>query len=266
MSTGSLTVVGTGIKLVSHITLETEAVITQAEKVFYLVNDPALSSWIEQRNETAESLDHYYGEQKLRLITYQEVVNHVLQAVRAGLQVCAIFYGHPGVFVLPGHIMIQQAQQEGFSAYMLPGVSAADCLYADLGIDPAHIGCQAYEATEFLLRKRRADPTTHLVMWQIGVVGELRQLQNRDVTAGLKLIVATLQQDYPPDHTVIIYEAAQYPMLSPTIQQTPLAQLPNCRVSAISTLYVPPTHLPPWDTDMMAKLNIQPEEIMWPAR
>jgi len=31
---------------------------------------------------------------------------------------------------------------------MLPGISAEDCLVADLGIDPASSGCQSYEAND----------------------------------------------------------------------------------------------------------------------
>ena len=32
---------------------------------------------------------------------------------------------------------------------MLPGVSAKDCLYADLLIDPSNPGCVTYEASDF---------------------------------------------------------------------------------------------------------------------
>ena len=61
----------------------------------------------------------------------------ILEPVRAGKRVCAAFYGHPGVFVLPSHDAISRARAEGFEATMLPGVSAEDCLVADLGVDPA---------------------------------------------------------------------------------------------------------------------------------
>jgi uncharacterized protein YabN with tetrapyrrole methylase and pyrophosphatase domain len=266
MAVGSLLIVGTGIKLVGHVTLETRAFIEGAEKLFYLVNEPATAVWIEELNETAESLSHYYAENKLRLQTYQEITNRLLEAVRQGQQVCAVFYGHPGVFVTPVHEAIRQARHEGFTARMLPGISAADCLYADLGIDPAHCGCQSYEATEFLLRKRQIDPTSHLILWQIGVVGELYQRQKRDVSPGLQAITAVLLRDYPAAHPIIVYEAAQYPVCNPSIEQIPLEQLPNARVTAISTLYVPPTAVADWDYEMMAQLNITLEELTWKTR
>src|SRR2546429_6584747 len=45
----------------------------------------------------------------------------------------------------------RQAREEGFEAEMLPAVSAEDCLFADLGVDPGDEGCQSFEATSFLL-------------------------------------------------------------------------------------------------------------------
>ena len=60
-----------------------------------------------------------------------------------------------------------QARAEGFNARMLPGISAEDCLFANLGADPGTHGCQSFEATSFLLRKPKFDTLTHLILWQI---------------------------------------------------------------------------------------------------
>ena len=63
------------------------------------------------------------------------MVERILSYVRRGLNVCVVFYGHPGVH--PGHESIRRARMEGFSASKLPGISAEDCLFAELGIDPS---------------------------------------------------------------------------------------------------------------------------------
>src|SRR3546814_12469546 len=55
---------------------------------------------------------------------------------------------------------------------MEAGVSAEDCLYADLGIDPGEVGCQHYEASQFMFYRRRIDPSAYLVLWQVGVAGD----------------------------------------------------------------------------------------------
>jgi hypothetical protein len=72
---------------------------------------------------------------------------------------------------MPAHEAIRRARQEGHDAVMLPGVSAEDCLVADLGFDPGARGCQSFEATDFLVRHRRFDPASVLLLWQIGGIG-----------------------------------------------------------------------------------------------
>ncbi len=239
MSSGSLTVVGTGIRLVGQITLETLSCIERAQKLLYLVGDPVMEAWLRERNGTAESLYDYYEPGKPRVKTYREMVERILSEVRKGLDVVAAFYGHPGVFADPSHAAVRRARREGFPAIMLPGVSAEDCLFADLGVDPAVHGCQSYEATDFVVHHRRVDPTSALILWQIGIVDEdsIRDETNVD---GLRKVVGLLERHYPRDHRVIVYEAKWYPVCEPTITRVPLRRLPATRVPLAATLYVPP--------------------------
>ncbi len=95
----------------------------------------------------------------------------MLRGVRAGLDVVGVFYGHPGVFVNPSHRALSIAREEGYKARMLPGVSAEDCLYADLCIDPANPGCVTYEASDFLIRERPVNIHSHLILFQVGCIG-----------------------------------------------------------------------------------------------
>ncbi|MFK9297939.1 hypothetical protein ACJEJR_24330, partial [Escherichia coli] len=55
---------------------------------------------------------------------------------------------------------------------MEPGISAEDCLYADLGIDPGIVGCQHFEATQFMLYRRVIDTAGYLILWQVGAAGD----------------------------------------------------------------------------------------------
>lgn len=254
---GSLTVVGTGIRLIGDVTADAFAHMEQAEKLLFLVADPATQYWIRSRNPSAESLDVFYGEGKNRLTTYEQMIDRILACVREGLQVCLAIYGHPGVFVYPSHQAIERARREGFEARMLPGISAEDCLFADLGFDPGTYGCQSFEATDFLVHRRRFDTHVSLVLWQIAVIGELGyrtdQLYNR---AGLQVLAEVLKEDYGPDHEVVVYEAAQYPVCNAVIERVRLEALPDAHVSGISTLYVPPLARASLDTEMVRRLGI----------
>lgn len=262
MPVGSLEIVGTGIQVVQHTTLEARMSISQADKVLYLVTDPTTEKWIEKLNPNSESLLSFYEDNKPRIKSYQEMVEHILKFVRDGLRVCAVFYGHPGVFVFPGHEAIRQARHEGFDAHMLPGISAEDCLFADLDIDPARGGCQSFEATDFLVYKRRFDPTSSLILWQVGVIGDLtfkkKVMYKQD---GLYLLVDVLARYYGLEHEVVIYVASEYPFCRPLVQRVALKNLAKSNLSPVSTLYVPPKK-GKVDEGILKELNLDQTQIL----
>jgi Tetrapyrrole (Corrin/Porphyrin) Methylases len=182
------------------------------------------------------------------------MVEEILSWVRKGLNVCAVFYGHPGVFGFPPHEAVRRARSEGLPAEMLPGVSAEDCLYADLGVDPGD-GCQSFEAMNFLLFPRRFDPTVSLVLWQVAAIGELRGTEHPTLR-GLAVLAEYLRGFYGGEHEVVLYEASPYPIGGPTIQRLPLDALSTGKVGAMTTLYVPPKGRPAPDLEMFDRLEI----------
>ncbi len=179
-----------------------------------------------------------------------------MNCVRRGQNVCVVTYGHPGVFSHPTHEAVRKARSEGFLATMLPGISAEDCLFADLGVDPGAHGCQSFEATDFLIRGRRFDPTSTLILWQIGVIGE-PGIGTTRVTQSLRILADVLGRHYDANHESIVYEAAEHPFCEPSIQPVTLAMLPDARVSTRSTLYVPPKKSRPLDEEMVQRLGIE---------
>jgi uncharacterized protein YabN with tetrapyrrole methylase and pyrophosphatase domain len=236
---GSLTIVGTGIRVAGHMTLEALAFIELAEKVLYLVTEPVMERWVQQRNPTAESLSDCYAVGKPRHVTYKDMVQRMLFYVRQGLRVTAAFYGHPGLFVDPTHSAVRLARREGYKAILLPAVSAEDCLFADLRLDPGDRGCQSYEATDFLNRLPRFDPRCPLILWQVTVIGEdsIAYSPNRE---GLQELVLALERSYAPSHEVVIYHASVYPICEPVIRRLPLRRVASTHLPMMATLYVPP--------------------------
>jgi len=260
LQAGSLTIVGTGIQVGAHTTQEAIAQIRQADRVLYVMADQLAQDWLDSLNPNTESLFRFYGSGKSRLETYRQMVDRILELVREGLHVCAAFYGHPGVFVNPSHEAVRRARAEGFAARMLPGISAEDCLFADLGVDPGPSGCQSFEATDFLLCRRVFDPTSALVIWQAGCVGDLT-FQSQDYNPrGLAVLTEVLLHTYPPDHEVVIYQAAHYLVCDPIIERRPLAELAARPISAATTLYVAPLSRRLPDVEMAQRLGL--EEVL----
>ncbi len=241
--------VGLGIAGPAHATPEALGAIDAAGKRFFLLADALTRAWLRARHPSAEDLADAYDRGKPRADSYEEMVERMLAPVRRGKRVCAIFYGHPGVFAYPPHEAVRRARAESFEARMLPAVSAEDCLFADLGLDPSDTGCASFEATDFLLRRRRWDPTSALVLWQIGLVG-VEDVREGDLWSaeGLRVLTETLLETYPAQHEVVVYEASTLPITPPKIVRVPLGALTKAPVTAISTLYVLP--LPDRDTDL----------------
>lgn len=266
-SGGSLTIVGTGISAVGQTTIEARAHMQKADKLLYLVADPATSYWVQSLNPSSESLQGYYGEGKRRLDTYLEMVERILHFVRQDLRVCVAFYGHPGVFVYPSHQAIDRARAEGYPAKMLPGISADACLFADIGVDPGTAGCQSYEATDFLLFRRKIDPNVSLVLWQISVIGELGYRTDRYYNPdGVKILVDELTRVYGAGHEVIIYVASQYAVCDPEIKVVTLENLPETSLSPVATLFVPPLGTIEPDAAMAARLGIDLSNTLLPTQ
>jgi tetrapyrrole methylase family protein/MazG family protein len=259
--TVSLTVVGLGIKFLSHITIETKAHIEQASKLLYLVNNPAMKEWLEKSNPNAESLECFYQKFPLRSQCYDAITKHILNTLRENHQVCVALYGHPAVFANPALNAVIQARQEGYEAKLLPAVSAEDCLFADLLIDPGSCGCQSYEATDFLIHHRQFNTSSHLILWQINVIGVLGQPKKEHISSGVNVLVDYLTQFYPPDHEIILYEAAQYPHFQPTIHKICLSELSQAPISPISTLYIPPKEQAFFNLQMTETLGINIKEL-----
>ena len=259
---GTLTVVGTGITAVSQLTREAEYCLYTAEKVFYLVTDPHTEAFVRRLNRSAECLKPHYehGTGKPRLWAYQDMVEAILRPVRAGRHVCAAFYGHPGVFVYPSHEAIVRARTEGYEAKMLPGVSAEDMMFADLGFDPALPGLQTYEATGFVLFRPAIDARIPLVLWQIGVVGLLTP-EPAPCRDNLQALVDTLLQTYPPDHEAILYQASAYDNVAPVLHVATLERLAEQDINALSTLYVPPCRTAEPDAASAARLGVRVADL-----
>src|SRR5579883_870243 len=238
---GSLVCVGVGMTLGSHITPLAKSYIEKADVVFTALSDGVMELWLAKMNPDVRSLQRYYREGKSRLQTYREMADAMLAEVRAGNRVCAAFYGHPGVFAWPTHKAIELARAEGYPAHMEPGVSAADCLYADLGIDPGKYGCQHFEASQFMCHRRRIDTAAYLILWQVGVAGDRSLGRFSTGEAHRRILVEVLSRDYEPAHEVILYKAVTLAISRPEIVRLPLGDLPEARCDMHSTLVIPPS-------------------------
>lgn len=236
---GKLIVVGCGLQPSRHASERTISEISRADVVFVLA-DPFAIAWVRSFNDNIRNLSEYYGDQRDRRESYRDMERAVLDEVRADSQVCAVFYGHPGVFAQVPRNAIRQAQAEGFETRMEPGISAEACLYADLGMDPGHRGVQSIEATRFLAFEHTLDPGSMVLLWQVALAGSLDCTGFTARADRLQVLLDKLGRFYTPDTEGILYEAARLPIEDCRAERLTLTELPNAELHAHTTLVIPP--------------------------
>ncbi len=234
-----LVVVGSGIQFGRHASERCLSEIREADVVFCLA-DPFALGMIHRLRPDVINLGSHYAPGKDRRETYRQIDDAIMREVRSGKRVCAVFYGHPGVFADVPHRVVRRARAEGIPARMEPGISAEACLYADLGIDPGHRGVQSMEATHFLFYDRQPDTAGLVLLWQVALSGDLTCTRLHAEPNGLQALVDKLLRWYPPGHEVILYEAAQLPIEIARADRLPLRDLPSAHYEEYTTLVIPP--------------------------
>lgn len=258
---GKLSIVGSGMLAAGQLTTETRNVIRAADRVFAVMADSLSLALLTELNPRVFSLQYHYAHGRQRDRSYERMVETILEPVRRREHVCAAFYGHPGVFVWPSHEAIRRARAEGFEARMFPAVSSEDCLFADLGLDPARSGCQSYESMDFLLYGRIFDPTAALILWQPAALGDISRSCFKTDPGWVKALAEVLTEKYPANHEITVYEAASFPLDDPRIEPVPLNRLHEVMFTQASTLYVPALRAPELSRARLEKLGVTEDQI-----
>jgi precorrin-6B methylase 1 len=256
MLKGSLTIVGSGIKAVSHFTVEAMMAIRDADIVFHVVADQVTEHWITTNAKEQKTLTDFYVPAQHRRTTYLKMKESIVEEVKKGRNVCALFYGHPGIFVNPSHAAAGELRREGYSVLMQPGISAEDCLFADLGIDPATNGCCSMEATQFLTFERSLDTSMPVILWQIGMTGNPTYSPHGEIMR-TDVLLEKLLRFYPPTHKVCVYEAAVYSVSRCRCDWSDLGDFPKQEINGISTMYIPLLSPTNYDHYFLDKLHLQ---------
>ena len=184
------------------------------------------------------------------------MVEEILSPLRKGRTVCAAFYGHPAVFVYPGQRGGHARPRRGLRAWMLPGISSLDCLWCDLGIDPAASGCQIYPATEFVLQRRLPDTAATVVLLQINVIGVDDDPQQPDWSR-LPVLVDYLRGVLSGrSRGDRLRGIAVIRSSRPMIERAALGELAGASLRPGMTLVVPPVEAPA-DRAMARRLGIE---------
>ena len=244
-------IVGLGILSYLQVTREVEQALRLCKKVFYLHPEDALvGRYLNTLGPTVVNIYGNYEEAVPRNKAYEGMIETVLEAAKATPPVSLALYGHPLVFVTPTKVICERAPKLGLSVKVLPGISALDCIFVDLGLDPC-AGLVMYEANDLLLRRYPLLPDVPCLIWQPGTVeSELFTLRQNKPARFLRL-KRYLLECYPPDHEVTIITCATNPAVDAKITKVALGDIEtqHVRLHQGTTLYIPPSR-PREDADL----------------
>ena len=238
---GSLTVVGTGIDSTTQLSVGARAAIRAADVTFFQVADPVSALRVRELCANARSLAPYFAPDKERGESYREICAVVASEAASGKHVCLVMYGHPGFYATAAHEAVRRVRALGLPARMLPAVSALDCLFADLGLDPARGGLQVYEASHFLRARPPLDAGATLVLLQVAILGESGSTPTPAVLERYRLLLGLLAETFGPEREAVLYEAAEYPGTRPLVVRFQLGTEEPPAPQLRSTLCVPST-------------------------
>lgn len=257
----NLIIAGTGIKFLSHLTLEVKAVIETSSCVIFLLNEPAIKHWISKTAKKYISLDNTYFSTSLREDAYNKIADQVLDCLLDYDDVCFIIYGHPTIFSSITAEIKKRIKSNGVNLQVMPGISAMDCLFADLNIDPGMYGMKSYDASEFILYDQVFSATSHLILWQISIIGKSEIVKDDEININkqkkaIEILTSKLIQHYPFDYNIVLYIASQYPGSNFKVIHLKLNELIKTHIPRLATLYIPPFGVKRLDIKVLKQLNV----------
>jgi hypothetical protein len=127
-----------------------------------------------------------------------------------------------------------------------------------------------YEATDMLVRRRQPDPALHVVLWQVGLIGELGYRRQGFLNSGFSLLLDHLEAVYGPDQVITNYVGSRYPGIDPMIARHTITELREpavqSTVTGLSTFYLPPVLAPVADQAVLRELGLlKPGETLKPS-
>ena len=145
---------------------------------------------------------------------------------------------------------------------MYAGVSAEDCLFAEIGFDPSRPGSQTVEATDLLLRNRPLLTHSHVIIFQVGCVGltgfNFKGFQN----VHLDVLVDRLEKEYGENHPVVAFRDSQFRVFRSAVDRYQIRDLrkPEVqkRITGITTFYLPPKSLLRTDLEVAKQFGLKP--------
>ena len=238
---GSVHVFGLGVRLITQITLETNYLLQQMDKVFHCEDDSEISEYLATIGCTEVSLTHLYEEGRRREEAYQEICDTIIDAARSGAKCAYLAPGNPAFLNTITFKLRESTSRHKLPFFVYSGVSSIDTLLTDLFLPIEVTGLQCFEATHFVRMKPLIDRRVPLLLFQPGVVEayDVRRLAGVYLP-GVKILQDALIALYGADQRWVLLRSANSKDESPIISAGVLSELTDkASQLKLGTLLIP---------------------------
>jgi len=153
----TLAVVGAGLRLPDHLTVEALRILEQSDRIFTVLSVYETLALPAAIRDKCEYLEDLFDPERPRHEAYYEMARRTLDACAPGIGVSHLARGNPGVLNTVTELLVKGGAAMGIGVRVVPGVSAIDTVLIDMGYDPRR-GLQLVEATAAVQEDIKLDP------------------------------------------------------------------------------------------------------------
>lgn len=189
-------IVGLGIREFAEAPLENLLIISQADKLFFLVHDKEAVRLLRRLSLWSEDLYRFYVSGKAQSQVYEDIADYVISNYENNRVVFAT-YGNPFFLNNISTMIYNEAKKLGIPVYAYIAPSSIDAIVTILLMDVQGHGFQCYMASHLLRKYPQIDTSVPLLIFQLGSLGEQKiTLEGRLSTKDINGLKTFLQEMY----------------------------------------------------------------------
>jgi|GEM_PF-3596546 len=209
ISEGCVHVFGLGVRAITQITLESNYLLQNMQKVFHCEDDSRVTEYLADIGCPEVNLGYLYQEGRKRERVYQEICDLIIETAKTGVKCAYLAPGNPAFLNSIAFKLQEATARNRIPFFMYPGVSSIDSLLTDLRDSVEVTGFQCFEATQFTRLKPAVDKRVPLFLFQPGAVDAFDVGSGTRVNLrGVKLLQDTLIKLYGRKATWIVVKSA----------------------------------------------------------
>jgi 7-cyano-7-deazaguanine synthase in queuosine biosynthesis len=205
---GSVVVVGAGIQIPGHLTLQSLTALSQCDDIFTILTPELASLLPRELVPKARSLWKHYQPGMRRRDAYDDEIKAILSVAQQGHRVAYLTVGNPVFFDSVTQGLLIEGTRLGIGVEIFSAVSAIDAIFTDLRQDVAP-GCQIYDASSIVAYGISLRPDVPCLLLQPDLFGTGYVAFGHEPTPrAMEPLKQYLLRFYPSSHVVTYVTSA----------------------------------------------------------